>query len=69
MTKLPKHKHGIYNKPRFGLIDEKEAVKDYRVLKQHVKNPRSKKILNHIIKQEAHHKSEFRLIEKLEKEK
>lgn len=64
----PVHKHGDYNKPIFGLVDENEAVKDYTDLKKHLKSKESKKILTHITRQERHHKFEFRKIIKLEKE-
>jgi rubrerythrin len=64
--KLPVHKHGIYNKAKFGKRDESEAVKDYTELNKYLKNPRSKRMLNHIIKEEKSHKKEFKVIEKLE---
>jgi hypothetical protein len=64
--KLPVHKHGTYNKAKFGKRDESEAVKDYTELNKHLKHPRSKRMLNHIIKEEKVHKKEFKKIEKLE---
>jgi hypothetical protein len=65
--KKPTHSHGVYNNPCFGHVDERHTIKDYRVLKSRVKNPRSKKILAHIIKDEAHHDKEFSVIERLER--
>ena len=64
--KLPVHKHGTYNKVKFGSRDETEAVKDYTELNKHLKNPRSKRLLKHIISEEKSHKKEFKKIAKLE---
>jgi rubrerythrin len=67
--RAPTHKHhGVYDKPCFGFKDEGHTVKDYRELRKHLKDPRSKQILNHIIPQEVHHKGEFNTIQQLERD-
>ncbi len=66
--KVPTHEHHheIYDKPKFGRSDEGHTVKDYTTLRGHLKNPKSKRLVNHIIKEEREHKVMFGQIEKLE---
>jgi rubrerythrin len=64
--KLPQHTHGVYSKVKFGVRDESEAISDYTILKKHLKSRKSRKILSHIIREEAQHKRMFGAISKLE---
>ncbi len=66
--KVPTHEHHheIYDKPKFGRSDEGHTIKDYKVLRKHLKNPKSKKLITNIIKEESEHEVMFGKVEKLE---
>ena len=65
---MPVHQHGVYNKPEFGLSDEHEAVDDYHELEPNLKNPESKRLLEHISHEEEDHVKKFEKIISLEQE-
>lgn len=59
--KLPTHEHHheVYDKVKFGHHDEGEAIRDYRTLRHHLKSPKSKRLITHIISEEEEHKQMF----------